>query len=259
MTLRRDFLYVGGAAAGAAMLRTTASAASVPPSISALQSMRSQVHPITTDERRARIAKAQELMSRRAMDALLLAGGTSLLYFTGVRWYNSERLFAVAIPSKGRAFCICPSFEEDRAREQLNAGPLEAAEVMTWHEDESPYRLVAAGLKERAAATGTLGIEERTPFVFSNGVAQAVPSAKLVSATPVTAGCRMIKSPHELELMSIANQATLRVYEAVYRVLTPGMTQNDAQALIAAAYNRVGFRGEASVQTGPYSALPHGS
>src|ERR1700761_1265809 len=259
MTLRRDFLYVGGAAAGAAMLRTTASAASVPPSISALPSMRGPVHPITTDERRARIVKAQELMSRHAMDALLLTGGTSLLYFTGVRWYNSERLFAVAIPGKGRAFCICPSFEEDRAREQLNAGPLEGTEVLAWHEDESPYRLVAAGLKERGVSTGSLGIEERTPFVFSNGVAQAAPSAKLVSATPVTAGCRMIKSPHELELMTIANQATLRVYEAVYRALQPGMTQDDAETMIGEAYRRVGFRGEASVQTGAFSALPHGS
>jgi Xaa-Pro dipeptidase len=87
----------------------------------------------------------------------------------------------------------------------------------------------------------------------------AAPAMKIVSATPVTAGCRMIKSAHELELMSIANRATLKVYEAVYRALAPGMTQADAEALIASAYARVGFDGEATVQTGAYSALPHGS
>jgi len=221
--------------------------------------MREEAKPITTEERRGRIARAQELMGKHGMDAILLAGGTSLLYFTGVRWYNSERLFAVAIPAKGKAFSVCPSFEEDRAREQLNAGPLEDAEVLTWHEDENPSRLVAQGLKERGFAAGKLGIEERIPFVFSDGVAQAAPALRLVSATPVTAGCRMIKSAHELELMGIANRATLKVYEAVYRALKPGMTQNDAEALISAAYGRVGFRGEASVQTGEYSALPHGS
>jgi len=259
MFSRRDFLIVGGAAMGATAIRKPAAAASVPASIAALQSMRGQVKPISTDERRARVARAQELMSGHRMDAILLTGGTSLLYFSGVRWHNSERLFAVVIPVRGHAFCVCPSFEEDRAREQLNKGPLDDAALLPWHEDENPYRLVAAGLKERGCSTGKLGIEERTPFAFSDGVAQAAPAAKLVSATPVTAGCRMIKSRHEIDLMSIANQATLKVYEAVYRALEPGMTQNDAEALIAAAYGRVGFSGEASVQTGQYSALPHGS
>jgi Xaa-Pro dipeptidase len=69
----------------------------------------------------------------------------------------------------------------------------------------------------------------------------------------------MIKSAHELELMRIANEATLRVYEAVYRALTPGMTQAEASNLISMAYGRVGFRGEASVEVGQWSANPHGS
>lgn len=261
MRTRRSVLRLGATSA-AVLLRGPAGAAtpaSLPRSIAALQSMRDQARPITTDERRGRVARAQQLMAQHGLDAALLVGGSSLDYFTGVRWYNSERLFAVVIPKSGKAFCVCPSFEEDRAREQLNAGPLEDAETLTWHEDENPYRLVASGLKERGYATGTVGIEERTPFVFSDGIAQAAPGLKLVSATPVTAGCRMIKSAHELALMSIANQATLKVYEAVYRALEPGMTQDDAERLIAAAYDRVGFRGEASVQTGPYSALPHGS
>jgi Xaa-Pro dipeptidase len=259
MFSRRGFLNIGGAVAVASAIRKPAAAASVPTSVAALKSMRDQVRPISTDERRARIARAQELMSRNRMDAVLLTGGTSLLYFTGVRWYNSERFFAVVIPVKGHAFCVCPSFEEGRAREQLNAGPLEDAAVLTWHEDENPYRLMAAGLKERGFSAGKLGVEERTPFVFSDGLAQAAPAVRLASATPITAGCRMIKSTHELELMSIANRATLRVYEAVYRALESGMTQHDAELLIEAAYERVGFRGEASVQTGQYSALPHGS
>jgi len=37
------------------------------------------------------------------------------------------------------------------------------------------------------------------------------------------------------------------------------MTQDQASDLIDLAYGRVGFRGEASVQVGQYSALPHGS
>jgi Xaa-Pro dipeptidase len=108
-------------------------------------------------------------------------------------------------------------------------------------------------------AGGTLGIEERTPWVFSEGISKAAPGLHLASATPVTAGCRMLKSPHELSLMQLANQATLKVYAAVYRALQPGMTQATASGLIAAAYQRVGFPGDASVQVGPWTANPHGS
>ncbi|HZU21244.1 MAG TPA: Xaa-Pro peptidase family protein, partial [Terriglobales bacterium] len=198
-------------------------------------------------------------MAQNNLSAIFMAGGTSLNYFTNVRWGNSERLFAVIIPARGRAFSVCPSFEEDRAREQLKQGPLSDAEVLTWHEDENPYALVASGLRSRGISGGTLGIEERTPFVFSEGVSHAAPALKIASATPVTAGCRQIKSAHELQLMTTANQATLKVYEAVWKALQPGMTQNDAGALISAAYRRVGFNGFASVQVGEYSALPHGS
>jgi Xaa-Pro dipeptidase len=269
---RRSFLGLGAAGAATVVLRgpthlaaqdenppPPASGRALPPSITALTSMKEQVKPITVDERRARIARAQQLMAQNKLDAILMAGGTSLNYFTAVRWGNSERLFAVVIPVRGRAFSVCPSFEEDRAREQLKLGPLGDAEVLTWHEDENPYSLVASGLKSRSIASGTLGIEERTPFVFSEGVAHAAPALKLSSATPVTAGCREIKTAHELQLMTTANQATLKVYEAVWKALKPGMTQNDAGALIAAAYRRVGFNGYASVQVGEYSALPHGS
>jgi len=69
----------------------------------------------------------------------------------------------------------------------------------------------------------------------------------------------MIKSTHEIALMRLACQVTLAAYEAVYHALREGMTQYDAGDLIDAAYRQLGFRGEASVQIGEYSALPHGS
>src|SRR4029079_7319887 len=82
---------------------------------------------------------------------------------------------------------------------------------------------------------------------------------KVVSGTPITAGCRMIKDAHELELIRLACAATLKVYAAVYRALEPGMTQNQVSNLIDAGYRQVGFPGGASVQVGEYTALPHGS
>lgn len=235
--------------------------APLPPSIAALPSMRDQARPITKDERRARVDKARRLMAEQGMGALVLTPGTSLLYFTNIRWSGGERLFACVIPVKGEPFFVCPAFEEDRAMEQIAGGPFGGgrADVRTWQEDESPYGLVARGLADRGLRSAAIGIDENTKFVWSEGIARAASHAKLTSGTPVTAGCRMIKDAHELELMQLANTATLAVYKAVHQALQPDMTQTEASALISLAYRRVGFPGEASVQTGEYTALPHGS
>lgn len=232
----------------------------LPPAIAALTSMRDQMVPITTAERVARLEKARRLMTERKMAAMVLTGGTSLRYFTNIEWGLSERLLAIVVPAKGSAFIVCPMFERDRAMEQVAAGPLgSGTDVVTWNEHESPYALIAAGLKTRGSATGTIGFEETVRFVFSDGISRALPGAKFESATPITAGCRMTKSPAELALMRLASKVTLKAYEAAYRSLKDGMNQNDFAGLVSAAHSRLGFSGGAGVQVGPYSALPHGS
>jgi Xaa-Pro dipeptidase len=222
--------------------------------------MKDQATPVTIDERRARIESARRLMAENRLDALMLMGGTSMTYFTGMRWGGGERLFALILPAKGEPFYVCPAFERDRAAEQIGQGPLgSGAEIRIWQEDESPYERVAQGLKERGIASGRIGMEERVEFVFSNGVGTAAPALEIVSGTPVTAGCRMHKSDHEIALMRLAAQVTITAYEAAWRALQPGMTQRQFQQLIGVAYDRLGFPGEASVNVGTYSALPHGS
>jgi Xaa-Pro dipeptidase len=189
-------------------------------------------------------------MTENKLDAIVLTGGTSLAYFSGMRWGGSERLFAIVLPVKGETFTVCPAFEEDRARELLATGPFASSDVRTWQEDESPFDRVAHGIKDRGAVFGRIGIEETTKFVFADSIASAAPAMHVVSATPVTAGCRMIKDGHEVALMRLACQVTLKAYEAVYHALADGMTQNQVGSLISAAYGRLGFQGGASVQVG---------
>lgn len=266
MISRRRFLEAGGVTAGAAALSGSLTAATgkaddstLPPAISKLQSRKSEAMPITKDERRGRLEHARSLMVDNALDAIVLMQGTSLRYFTDIRWWGGERLFALVLPAKGNAFYVCPAFEEGRAREQIANSGDDQADVRIWQEDESPYQRVAQGLKERGIVTGGIGMEETIRFVFSDGIAKAAPQATISSSTPVTAGCRMIKSAHEVALMRLAAQVTLAVYDAVYQSLSEGMTQHDVGSLIEKAYARMGFPGEASVMVGEYSAFPHGS
>jgi Xaa-Pro dipeptidase len=262
---RRRFLQTGSLAAGmSAVFPTVADAAedtkALPPSIAALRSMREQAKPIPVDERRARQERARQLMHENKLSAIVLTEGTSLNYYTGIRWWGGERLFAMVMPAKGESFYVSPAFEEGRAHEQIAQSPDgTGADVRIWQEDESPYQRVAQGLSDRGIAGGVIGIEETVKFVFSDNLQKAAPSATFTSATPVTAGCRMIKSPHEIELMRLASHVTLTAYQATYNALKMGMTHHEVADLVAAAHRQLGFEGEALVLLGEFSAFPHGS
>jgi Xaa-Pro dipeptidase len=262
---RRHFLETAGIATAATLAQPGIAFAQdegnkLPEPIAKLKSRKAEGKPITTAEREQRLERARQLMAEQKMDAIMVMGGTSLVYFSNIRWWMSERTFALILPVKGSPFYVCPAFEEDRAREQIASGPGgDNAEVRTWQEDESPYQRIAEGLKARGLSTGKVGMEETVRYVFSEGVGKAAPGLHITSATPVTAGCRMIKSEHELQLMKLANEVTLAAYEAAYLSTKEGMTQHDFGAMVQAAHSQLGFQGGASIQVGENSALPHGS
>ncbi|MFY9560656.1 MAG: Xaa-Pro peptidase family protein [Terriglobales bacterium] len=265
MLSRRQFLQTGSiAAAASAALPTAAQAAerdkTSPTAITQLKSLHGEATPISLDERRERLEKARRLMRENSLSAILMTEGISLTYFTGIRWWGGERLFAMVLPAQGESFYVCPAFEEGRAREQIAKSPDDNnPDVRIWQEDESPYDRVAQGLRDRDIATSTVGLEETVKFVFSDNLRKAAPGAAFASATPVTAGCRMIKSPHEIELMRLASKVTLAAYEATYHSLNEGMTQQDAENLVEATHRQLGFEGGADVQVSEFSAFPHGS
>jgi Xaa-Pro dipeptidase len=169
-------------------------------------------------------------------------------------------MFAMVLPAKGAAFFVCPAFEEGRAREQISkSADSDKADVRIWQEDESPYQRIAQGFEDRGIASGRIGIEETVRYVFSEGIGKAAPLARLTSATPVTAGCRRIKSEHEIALMRLAAKVTLAAYAAAHQALKPGMTNADFLRLVEAAHDQLGFEGGALVEVGEYAAFPHGS
>ena len=265
-TDRRDFLRLSAGVAGATLLgRSFAYAdseiiepppqAALPESIRRLQRMTQNVVPITLDERKARIEKAQKLMREQKISAIYVEPGSSMFYYTGMRWGTSERMFAAIIPARGELAWICPKFEEERARELINMG----TDIRTWEEDESPYKRVAEVFRDRGIRTGTIGIEERVRFFLYDGIRQAAPALKFVDATPITAGCRMYKSLAELALMQIANDITIVAYKATRDSMKEGMTQGEFAANCAAAFGALGTSGGIFVSFGKYTAFPHGS
>jgi Xaa-Pro dipeptidase len=253
---------IGSAAALAGVVHTSRLAPPVQEELassrlSELKPIDSRVKPISSEEFQARIEHAQALLAQQApkLDALFVAPGSSLYYFTGVRWWPSERLLGVIVPRTGQPIVVCPAFEEGRFREQLRF----PAEVRVWQEDQSPAKLAAEALADRGIRTGRIGVEEATMFTFYDHLRQAARGFEFTTADPVTIACRGVKSPHELELMRLACEATCDVYRAVFASLKEGISQADIGKLVEAGFAKMGLRGDALVLIGASAALPHGS
>lgn len=260
---RRKFLSTAFLSAGALSLsgKVLASESEInvdlPKSIRDLAPMKEGVVPITVEERKQRIAKAQAIMAKEKIDAIFLEGTASCFYFTGMRWGQSERTFGVVIPAKGAIAYVCPKFEEDRAMELLN--PVFGDEVRCWEEHESPYALIFGIIKDRGVQYKKIGMEERVRFFIADGVKKLATGFDIVDATPVTAGCRMYKTKAEIALMQYSSDITIKAYQAAFATIRPGMSQSELSGNISAAFRKLGYSGGASVQVGKYSALPHGS
>ncbi len=131
---RRQWLEFAGAGAAWTALpqrsRYAAAAEELPPAIAALRPMTDGIQPISLDERRARLVRAQKLLAETGLDAIVLASGSTLSYFTGAQWGLSERFFAAVVTKDGYPGWVTPAFEKERGLEQIKLGE----DVRAWEE-----------------------------------------------------------------------------------------------------------------------------
>lgn len=251
---RRTFF---GAAAGAIAAAGTGSkaGATVAKTIG-LRSLTAGAKPITAQEHEARIAKLQSLMQQGKIAALLVEAGSTLEYFTGIRWWRSERTTAALIPATGRVVVVTPYFEAPSIAETLQI----QADVRPWKEDESPFELLAGALRA-AAVQGPLAVEATTRFFIVEHVKQAAPHAtSIVPGDGLVRACRLIKSPAELALMQTANDVTLAMLRYLHAKIEAGMSKSDIEDLAISATEVLGGTHEFSlVLLNEASAFPHGS
>ena len=260
---KRKFLSLAGAAGAATIATLGGTTTSVAQNRSAcgdpfenLESMVTGVQPISLDERRLRIVNAQKLMVQNDIDAMFLDSGTTMEYYTGVRWGQSERMLAVVIPARGELRYVSPAFEEARLNELITIG----SDVRIWDEHKSPYKQVAQILDDVGASTGTVAMEERVRFFLFDGIRKERPKATYVSADPVTIPSRIAKSDDEIRLMQVASDITIACYKATIPLLEEGMTPNDFIDLSKQAMTRLGAPGgRLWCSFAEATAFPHGS
>lgn len=254
MYSKRAFMKVAAGTAAFTALTPLCGSAGALQVQGGLSNITSGMAPISVDERKARVARAQQLMRETGLSALLVEPGSAMLYFTGIRWRRSERLTAVVIPVDGDIAVVTPYFEEPSVRESMTFGD----DVRTWHEHEDPLARVAQILKDRGLEGGTIGLEPTVRYFVVEGLKKL--GVPVGDGWPVAYGCRMIKSSQELRLMHKANEVTLRAYGEVWDKLEAGMTPADINGLMRGAQAALGGRGLWTMALlSEASAYPHGT
>ncbi|MGB3625256.1 MAG: Xaa-Pro peptidase family protein, partial [Henriciella sp.] len=253
MLTKRDFLMTGGAAG---LVLASGLPSSARETGTGLPNLAAGAAPIAPAEHEQRLEKAQALMQQQGIAALVIEAGSALTYFTGIRWWRSERFTGVVIPAEGLPVVVTPYFEEPSVRESVKV----ETQVRTWHENENPFELVAGVLRDRGLEDGKVAIEETVRHFVSDGIAKAAPFFDIVSGMSVTRGVRMYKSPVELALMQTANDITLAAYKDIYPRVELGMSQQDISAMVSQATTQLGGAVEFSmVLLNEASAYPHGT
>ena len=116
------------AAAAALPLLSSGVLRAAEPDLSALSDITTGAIPIGPEERARRLARAQALMAANGIGAVLIEPGSSMVYFTGVRWGRSERPTLAVLPREGQPLIVTPFFEEPSVRQTL-AVPAEVRET----------------------------------------------------------------------------------------------------------------------------------
>jgi len=253
MNLNRRHLLASAAAIGASALYPRTLLAAAAPA--GLKSMTEGIKPVSRDEYLLRIEKARKLMRQMGIGALLIEPGASLVYFTGVHWWRSERLTAAVLPRDGEIAIVTPHFEAPSVGESLEV----PAELRVWHEDQNPLETVAGILRDRKV-DAPLGIEETVRYFAIDGLMRVMPDVQIMSGAAVVRACRMVKSPTETALMQKAADITIAAYRHVAPRIQKGMTPKDIGDMMDAAHVALGAEPEfALILLGEASAYPHGS
>src|SRR5258708_48793 len=225
--------------------------------LATIENMRGDVPPIGVEERLQRIARAQAIMREKGIDALYLDVSSSMSYFTGLKFRRTERMHSAVLPAKGEIVYISPAFEVEKLKTMISFDD----KIAVWEEDEDPTATVTETVRALGYPAGTIAVDEATPFFTFDGLRRAGNAYSFVSAIDVTAGCRMIKSEHELALMQTAKNITLEAHKAAARIMREGIVTTEVQAFITAAHRKLRAEGDPpfnAVLFGEATAYPHG-
>jgi Xaa-Pro dipeptidase len=202
----------------------------------------------------AALGSFREWMAEVGAGVAFLTSPVSIGYLTGFRAEPHERLLALIVLPE-RATLLVPSLEVENAE-----GAASGAAVQGWRDGEDPWRLVGGAIGP--VRSGSLAVEKGhltiTAFERLRDVGARL---ELVDAGPRLQALRARKRGDELELLRRAARITDEIADWVWGAAAAGGSELELAAGIDLRVAQTGARPsfQTLVQSGPNSALPHGS
>lgn len=197
-----------------------------------------------------RIARARARMQQLDIDVLCLSVGPDLPYLVGYEAMPLERLTMLVLPVDGDATLVVPRLEAPRVVQQPDVFTLRP-----WEETEDPVQAVA----DQVGAATTIAIGDHTWARFVLALQAALPDARFVAASTVTAALRAIKDEAEIAALERAGEAVDAIAEAIRARVFAGRTERSlhrelVELMLDAGHERANF---AIVASGANAASPH--
>jgi len=207
---------------------------------------------IGKDERKTRIEKLCAEMDKDGIGAVLIGPTASLRYFTGVNWHASERFTGALVRADGTVEYITPAFERDKVGAVIGI----EGDIFTWQEEESPYRLIADRLGNKAR----MAVDESVALFTWLGLRGVLDDSRLNSGGALINRLRRQKTAAELALMQYAKDITLEVQRRAWKSLRRGVRASEVEAFIDHEHRALGGSGNifCIVSFGEDTSLPHG-
>lgn len=203
----------------------------------------------------ARQAKLREIAGA---DAIILAPGMNMFYFTGLQFHLSERPVLALFTPDGQLSFIIPQLEVPKLQQR----PDLEARVFAWTDTDGYENAFKEAVGELGLKGKKLGVDGLTMRVTEWLEFQKVDSS--IGVNPLERQIIRIlamKTPDEIAAMRQAAQISEAALAKLMDWVQPGMTEKQIAAKLSEEMTALGSDGaafEPLIQTGPNSALPHG-
>jgi Xaa-Pro dipeptidase len=187
--------------------------------------MQQPPHGFTTEEFTKRTGRAQEIMRKHELDAIVLTAPPNFRYFSGFEsqfWESPTRPWFIIVPSSREPLAVIP---EIGAPEMLNTW---IKDVRTWpapRPSDDGTNLLASTLDSLPRRFGRVGFELgrehslRMPVVQFLELGSLLHGCELVNGSPCIWEIRMVKTEAEIDrirhICRIASDAYAKVPEVV--------------------------------------------
>lgn len=182
----------------------------------------------------SRLSRAQKLMNRHSIDALLLTTEPEVRYFSGFLtqfWQSPTRPWFMVVPLQGKPIAVIPEIGADHMANTW------IEDIRTWPSpvpEDDGLSLLTMTLKEVAGATGRVGVPMgpethlRMPLADFATLRASRHGGEFVDATPLIRTLRLMKSEAEIAKIAYICGVVSDAFEALPELLTGSSTEQDA-------------------------------